>query len=262
VSSSKPFHQTVLTWVAIGFAVLLALGAFLDSLSNTINWISETVTYVGTVVLLVGLAAVLAWLRRVGVSWTVGGQRTTLRGLGRYGTVSVVALVVMLWLPRAVERVRPPERTATPWAELLLEGEEMVVEIGEVPPHMGGGRGHVPHDATYRIRFDRNKCLWRTVGPWQFRPEEGGALVPDHVNEASPTLQGRLTTQSSQTGTSECNSPKEQRMVVMAVPVEFDRRGVISFGGKEHTIGALRVPARWDWPGTWWGTRYTGQQAR
>jgi hypothetical protein len=242
--------------------VFVATGTFFDALSNTINWVSERVTFVGTVALLIGLIAVRLFLRRVGVTWLVGGELTTVRGLGRNGTLYVLALVVVLWIPRIVERLRPPVRTATPWAELLWDAQEMIVDIGEVPDHMGGGRGHVPHDATYIVRFDRDKCLWRTVGPWQFRPDQGGALVPDHVDEASPTFQGHLTAQSSQTGTSECNSPKEGQMVVMAVPVEFDRRGVISFGGRENTIGALRVPARWNWPGTWWGDRYTGQESQ
>jgi hypothetical protein len=259
VSSPTPRYQRVLVWVPIGLAVWVTLGSVLDALSNTIAWISAPVTYIGSLVLLAGLAIVSAWLRFVGLDWTVGGQRTTLRGLGRYGAGALLLLVIALWIPRVAERLRAPDRAAIPWAEMLDRGHEVIVDIGEVPDHMGAGRGRMPHEATYRVRFQRETCIWRTVGPWKLPPEENGVTIPDHIDEAGPSFRGSFTRQKSETGMSECSLPERGQMVVMGIPVEFDRRGVLSFGGREHRFGALRIPWRWYSPGTW-GDRYTGQE--
>jgi hypothetical protein len=135
------------------------------------------------------------------------------------------------------------DRTAIGWTELLWSGETLTVEIGDLPDHARGSL--LVEGRTYSVRYQQQPCLWESSGPAQQR---SGEVVESHFNRAGPGIKPYLALKDSGTAT-DCNSPRDRKMVVLGLPVDLDRRGYISFGGAEHRIGELQVPSsRWPWP--------------
>jgi hypothetical protein len=65
--------------------------------------------------------------------------------------------------------------------------------------------------------------------------------VENHYNKAGPTVRPHLNKTESGTQ-SECNSPRNGKLMVLGLPLDFDRRGQLTFGGKIHHIGEIRIP--------------------
>lgn len=65
-------------------------------------------------------------------------------------------LLAVLWLPRAVERLRPRDRATNAWADRLLSGERMIVDIGDLPDNAKGKRPRCLSGQT---------AAWRTGNP-------------------------------------------------------------------------------------------------
>jgi hypothetical protein len=102
------------------------------------------------------------------------------------------------------------------------------------------------HDRSYTIRFQQDGCVWFSEGP-STGPinERSGDLAVDtverHTNVAGPAIEPSLTRTASRTQ-AECCSPRANRLIILGMPADFDRRGIISFGGKQHVIGQFRIP--------------------
>lgn len=248
MNAPRPLHQRLIASVGVVAAVLLAAGAILDTISNANALISEPVTYVGSAILLLGVTVAHFALRSAPLTWVVKGNLTRITGLGATSFAVALGLIGLLWLPRAAERMRPPDRAATNWIDLLWSGKKLSVDIGDLPEHARGSL--LVEGRSYAVWYQQVPCLWQSYGPAQLPAWMDGALVDHHYNKAGTAIgrDAHLNRTDSATATSECNSPRDRKMVVLGLPVDIDRRGYITFGGSEHRIGALRAPNRWMWP--------------
>jgi hypothetical protein len=137
----------------------------------------------------------------------------------------------------------PPDRASVKWATRLWNGETMTVRIGDIPSH---ARGRYIAGETYSLRFSKESCEWETIGPVVHHPT---GLVERHVNRAGPSVKPYLDVKDSGTVTSECHSPLKNKMLILGVPVQFDRLGQLHAGGsnlitrqKDPPLGELVVP--------------------
>lgn len=236
--------------VAIGYGVaaLLFAGSFLDAINSANSLVSARVTYLGTFVLLVGTMCLHAVLRVCPLRWVTKGQLTRLTGLGVGQVAAVLGVVAVLWIPRVAELTRPTDRAAIRWADLLWNGDKLVVDIGDLPEHARGSL--LVEGQSYTVWYQQEPCLWQSDGPAQLPKWMNGDIVEHHYNKTGPPVGAgaHLNPTESATATSDCNSPHDRKMVVLGLPVDFDRRGVFTFGGANHPIGAIRIPPRRRWP--------------
>ena len=188
-NAARPPHQRVLVIVGVVLAAAILAGSVLDAISNANALISPGITYVGTVVLLIGYSTLHFVLRRYPLPWVVKGEQIRITGLGGNQLAAVLGLIGILWVPRAADVVRPPDRTDINWADLLWSGEKMTLEIvEELPDHMRQSR--LVEGAEYTLWFQREPCIWRSYGPMrQPKDVNGGALVPHHFNKSGTSIE-------------------------------------------------------------------------
>lgn len=159
---------------------------------------------------------------------------------------AVLGLTGLLWL-LASHWMQPTERATINWVQLLWSGKKLSVDIGDLPEHAKGSL--LVEGQSYNIWYQQDPCLWQSTGPVQLPNSMGAEVVENHYSKAGMSIgrDAHLNRTESTTATSECNSPREHKMVVHGLPVHIDRRGYLTFGGTQHRIGALRVPG-WTWP--------------
>ena len=123
------------------------------------------------------------------------------------------------------------------WSDLLLDGGAVIVEIADdLPPHAAGSL--LLEGESYSVQFRKDSCEWESVGTIK-HPSAG--TVHRHVNKAGPKAPPHLGIEDSGTATVECYSPRDRKIVIAGLPVDFNARGEISFGGATHKIGQLRL---------------------
>jgi hypothetical protein len=190
-------------------------------------------------ILSVGGIVVQVLLARRPLRWVISGQLTRLSGLGPRNFAALLGLIALLWVPRVVDVARPKEvdRARINWGELLWDGNALTIDIGDLPDHARGSL--LIEGESYTVRFHRDSCEWESSGPIK-HPTAG--TVTRHFNRAGPKVKPYLGIQDSGTSTAECNSPRDRKLIVAGLPVDFDRRGNLSFGGAVHRIGEIRLP--------------------
>jgi len=235
---SLPIHQRVVYALVAIAAVLLAFGSFLSTIRNTNALISTPIAIVGTVILVGGLTVGQIYIRRHPIPWVFKGQLVRVKNFGPVSMASVIALTALLWIPTLYATfIIPPDRTTIQWGERLWGGEVMTVEIGDLPAHARGGL--LVEGRSYSVRYQQKPCMWFSSGPAK---QHTGEVVEAHANTAGMTVQPHLDRTNSGTSTAECNSPRENKLVVLGMPVDFDRRGNLSFGGAWNHVGQIRLP--------------------
>jgi hypothetical protein len=248
MNTPKPLHQRLISIIVVAGGVLLFAAVSLDTISRVNTLIPESITYIGTFALVLGCAIAHFALRTFPLTWVVNGQPTRITGLGTKPFAVILGLIALLWLPRAVERLRAPDPATIDWVELLWSGKRLTVDIGDLPEHARGSL--LVEGRSYIVWYQQEPCLWQSYGPAQLPKWMEGVVVEQHYNKAGPSikLDRHLNETESATSIGDCNSPRDRKMVVLSLPVQFDCRGYISFGGSQHRIGALRVPDHWVWP--------------
>lgn len=179
----------------------------------------------------------------------VNANKTKITGLGPNSAAIIAGFLGLLWLPRAAEAIRAPDRSTIDWTDLLWSGRHVVVDIGDLPDNARGSL--LVEGRSYVVWYQQEPCLWQSYGPAELpKWMGGGGIVEHHFNKAGTSV-GRdrhLNETESATATGDCNSPHDRKMVVLGLPVDIDRRGYLSFGGAQNRIGAIRAPNRWAWP--------------
>jgi hypothetical protein len=232
--------QRVLVFVGRATAAILFVGGILDSFISARTLIRPGVTYVGTIALLLGTAILQFWVARFRVSWQTNGQSSRVTSLNATWFASVLGLIGLLWVPRVADYyLQPVDRTLVHWSERLWNGQRLLLEIGDLPPH---ARGLLVEGALYSVSFRNDVCEWLAEGPIN-HPTAG--LVEHHSARGGPHVKPYLSLESSGTQ-GECAEPRgrdgQGRAIVMSTIIDFDRRGNVSFGGEHIRIGAFRVP--------------------
>jgi tetratricopeptide (TPR) repeat protein len=112
---------------------LVALGAVLDSVANAIVLVTPMVASIGTasIVLVWFLAYML--LPSHPLPWVIGNQRVLVRKLGVMWTAYAVGIVVLLWIPSALQlwiplAIQPPADTREIVGQLIKAHERELTE--------------------------------------------------------------------------------------------------------------------------------------
>ncbi len=109
----EPLYQRIFRWILYCLAGFLALGAFLDAISNAISVISPPITYFGSV------AIVLLWiiaeqlLRKYPLRWIISErQGIRIKSFGVKPRLALLGIIALLWIPRLVDGIaRTPDQT-------------------------------------------------------------------------------------------------------------------------------------------------------
>ena len=107
------FQRGALTVIAI-VGGMLALGSFLDALTNAFSLVTVPVAVVGTAVFTIATGAVDIICRRHGIRWRERETTITVRRLGSKWWLSLSGAVLLLWLPTLVSTLSPTRIPSVP----------------------------------------------------------------------------------------------------------------------------------------------------
>lgn len=106
---NKPLHQRVIIGFAWVLGGLLAVGNVLSAISSAVSLIIPTVTYFGTILGLVLWLIIELLIKLRGIEWAAkDGQRARLHSLGAKPRLAIIGAILLLWLPRLVDRFVAP----------------------------------------------------------------------------------------------------------------------------------------------------------
>jgi len=100
-----PTYQRIFKYVCYTLAGVIGLGTLLDSLSNAITLIVPYVTYLGTPLLIFFWLLAEYVLRKFPLRWVAkGGRGVRLQRLGALPRCAILGAVLLLWVPRTVDK--------------------------------------------------------------------------------------------------------------------------------------------------------------
>jgi hypothetical protein len=112
----KAFH--LLKWPILG---VLALGGFLDAISNSIALITPHVTYIATLILVLGWLGLEIFIKKRAIKWqNKDGSIIQIHSLGYQIRLWLVGAIVLLWVPMMIGSDISEERKVKDPLELLL----------------------------------------------------------------------------------------------------------------------------------------------
>lgn len=99
----KPWYQDItriVTWLITGFVYV---GALLDVVSNSVQWITPSITYVGTLIVFIGFYLIRRALKKSPLLWIDdNGQKVYIKSLGSRPQILLAGVLLALWLPRII----------------------------------------------------------------------------------------------------------------------------------------------------------------
>lgn len=114
VAVKIPFYQRAFLWVFYLLVGFLAVGSFLDAVSNAVSLVGPALTYVGSLIVSVLWVSAEFFLKTRPVRWVVsGGQEIRLRSLGIKPRLALAGAILLLWIPRVVDPAPGSERTTS-----------------------------------------------------------------------------------------------------------------------------------------------------
>lgn len=134
----KPVLQQILLGLPYLFAGIVAFGAVLDAFSNSISLITPPITYIGTLAILLAWFLTDAILSFRPLRWiTRGNQEIRLQRLGWIPKISLVAIALLLWVPRVADFIKTNRDDQFKLPELAVklinksEGDVQIQSRGE-----------------------------------------------------------------------------------------------------------------------------------
>jgi hypothetical protein len=118
IGGNRPVHQLVIRWATVFLTAIAAVGATMDALSNAISLVRPQITYVSTPIVVMMWLLVEMIAATVGIPWKTGGRRMRIRRLPPKIRLGVIAILVLLWVPRIGDL--PRGRTEIPPIQVEL----------------------------------------------------------------------------------------------------------------------------------------------
>ncbi len=102
--ANPPFYQRAWLWLTFLLLGMLAVGAFFDTIANTLLLVTPRMTYIFSIAIITIWAFLEMLLKKRGVRWlTKDGQPVRIRRLGNKARGALIGVIVLLWLPRVAD---------------------------------------------------------------------------------------------------------------------------------------------------------------
>jgi len=105
----KSTTQIILTYLGYIFIAFVALGSFLDSVSNAVKFLSPKISFVATIAIIIIWLGLEVYTKKKGIFWKTGTRSIRITGLNTKLRFFFISLILSFWLPIILNSKIPKE---------------------------------------------------------------------------------------------------------------------------------------------------------
>lgn len=161
-----PVHQNMfrrIRWIVLAF---LTLGAALGAITNAISLFPRNVTYFGTTIVIVFAVLIRFLVKRRPVEWVIFGHAARIKNPTAV-TNTAIALLVLLWIPRAGDWFRDSQIQETETQGYLVPASdanppnpcEDSIPVGAMIIYLGNSVAYIEGNSSDIIILDNERVL-------------------------------------------------------------------------------------------------------